>query len=431
VLVADSRVAAIILTPDGGARGSLWRHGEHLRCRLVSLHWCVPQVQPAAMRVEHAWLLALLLASAAGSDSVPPASWLQSWQPSRSGAAHRQLEEEEEGAYAARWEPSWVPESMHGRSESQCNGAGRSLVSLHSLNDTRALAELAFDAGSSNAATWIGLRWEDSSANWSWSDGSALDFVPPGSWDASVPGNASMCVVANAVDEGTLSWATARCSSKRRYVCGGVLDVSTATCTGNASLARGFGACDDGECAAVGMARCGDSCVVHLSAPPADCTATFEASVDDLSASCPLGCDYSTGSERQQLGWQDSGSSCMSEGANSAFDILCPADRLSEFVYGDGRTDAYGNPITTGLMAFLEHCDDRSDPNRFELCTQDPSCPDKGADANATGTCLPAALAPAPAHICHLLKHCLMALSHHAECRRNVPVRLPRKCHAQ
>ena len=340
------------------------------------------------------------------------ARWAQSWQPRDGQAKGRRQLGDNESNYTVQWALSWLPEATSSGAEVQCSRGARSLLSLHNANDSLALAEILFDPATDNAPTWLGLRWDNSTGNWSWYDGSAVDFVPTqGGWLRSTESNVSMCVMATASDETTLSWETTHCADKHRYVCGSVLGddarTSWSVCAGSTSASAGYGSCaprSTRDCAAVGLARCGDSCVVPGSAAPRDCAQTFAEASDELDSSCPTGCDFSVESALDTSAWNGGDTSsctysveywciptptqhslrvdsrsklCMRRGAGmtgdttSAFDILCPAAKLNNFVYGRAGLEAR----ESGLLAFLDHCDDPDDPYRFELCTKDPACP--------------------------------------------------------
>uniref|UniRef100_A0A914WLM7 C-type lectin domain-containing protein n=1 Tax=Plectus sambesii TaxID=2011161 RepID=A0A914WLM7_9BILA len=73
--------------------------------------------------------------------------------------------------------------------ETKCRNNGTQLISIHSEQENEIIAGLIQGQKTSNASedhTWIGLRITDNGENWTWSDGSGVDFL---NWADGEPNN--------------------------------------------------------------------------------------------------------------------------------------------------------------------------------------------------------------------------------------------------
>ncbi|CAJ0602243.1 unnamed protein product [Cylicocyclus nassatus] len=81
------------------------------------------------------------------------------------------------------------------RAEYMCNMFGGHLTSIHSFEENLFVAELATmnrkwtDA---HDLTWIGLRYVTNTGNWTWFDGTEVDFL---NWGPDCPNNHGGCVL--------------------------------------------------------------------------------------------------------------------------------------------------------------------------------------------------------------------------------------------
>ncbi|XP_051245840.1 lactose-binding lectin l-2-like [Dicentrarchus labrax] len=106
---------------------------------------------------------------------------------------------------------TWADAELH------CVSQGANLVAIHSVEEHNFVNSLINNFDPARGYTWIGISDTAKEGGWTWSDGSAVDFVL---WDAGQPDNAGGHENCGHTNYGPkLKWNDYPCSKLFTFVC--------------------------------------------------------------------------------------------------------------------------------------------------------------------------------------------------------------------